>query len=190
MNNTSINLAIKREPVVHRHLRKVIVASVIVFIIVFLLTATSILFNLYQARQYAQLTAQGEELVARIQGFGLKRERVLMLQQRLEAVEKLLAGRQNLDKRFATLSDQLTNFNITDVSVSETKVDLTLTSPNLVAYNTLFSDLYDMQTSATYSAMVKEIQNVDVQDFSFGQTSTAYEVKLELEYKKKVGGGR
>jgi len=184
--NTGINLVTHHQPIVHKHLRKVIIVSVLIFIFVFLLTVTSILYTVFLNRQYDQLVIQEEEVTAQIETLGLKRQKVIMLTQRLSAIERLLSTRRTLDQRFATIADTLTNFSISDISVTDTKINLSLSSSNLAAYNTLFDNLSDMNTVATYSALSKEIVDVTIQDFGYANNSNLYESQLELEYKKKA----
>ncbi len=173
---TDINL-IQKNKISGNGLARITLFTGIVFFIVFLIAVGVILYALFLKSQLTAIDAQQLSVKNQIAGFATTRDNLVLINERLVNIKKVLATRQNLDstvgKVMATIPQ---TFGVESMTADDEVISLTLSSDKLSD----FDDLMEAKLPLLTKDKTLGVKRLDVGGFT--QVGTGYQLDLDFYF--------
>lgn len=174
--NTQINLALEKEGI-KKATQKYFYAVVIAFVIVVLITLSLLTYNFLLGRQFEELLDDKQTITDSIKTQEEKKAKLLLLKERLSAIETVIKSREKLPGRLLDILNMMpTTLSIEEADISGNKVLLTINSNNLKDIDTFLSLLHELKPG------LLSIKQTELETFGIDNNKLVYNFELEFGY--------
>lgn len=173
---TDINLAVGRQTT-KREIKKFFSFSLVFMGIVVGITIILLTINFILARQYTALLVREQQLKFALESQTEKKIRLLLLEDRLISVDKILKTRADINKNFNRVIASLPpSVSVVNAEVQKDKIIIRLQSDNLADLNVLIDTYYDRLDQN------ETAKRVQLSSFGFNDKSNVYNADLTFGY--------
>ena len=169
--SSGINL-LPQKQVVKKGIRKVVLASIVMFGAVTFLSLAVLVYSFYLNTQVDNLTNKEQELSVMLQQQSAKQAKLVRLSDRMMNITSLLNSRNKLDKKI----ESIFNFIKSDVLINSFIFD-----GNSIAVSFLSPDLYDLDdiiTRIESSKKIPEVSKVEISSLKYDVLKNNYVLSL------------
>lgn len=175
-----INLITPRK-ITKSAIRKIVLISFIVFGSVFALTVASFFYSFFLHSTSSSLDAQSKSIQLSISGLGDRREKTIIIKDRLTNIQKILNNLKKVESNTSSIVSEIPKgIVVSGVNADDQKITLRLSSPSL---NDL--DLLTQDTMLKFAKSSKlGIKKIDSSSLSVAKD--AYGLTLDFYFTSKV----
>ncbi len=176
MKEDEINLA--GTPATKKTYKVFLTPSFLIFIIVFIVGILILSFSFILKVNLSSLASDGRRLQGQIAQQELKKDKILIISERLSAARKILASRNHLDLVISSIMAEIpNNFSIEGVDGNDQQISLSISSDTLSDFASFLSEKIPNITQNKALEISKVTAN------SFGQIKSGYLLSLTFDLK-------
>lgn len=173
---TGINLITKRRHDSKKIDNRIFTGSVVLFSVCFLVGLAIIIYVLILKSTYSNVITEENGVKAKLSSLSVKKERSLLIKDRLMGIQKILSIRKKLSNQVAMILAEIPpDFGMESINANEKLISIRLGAQNLSEVDLLFEERLKKAAKA-----MEGLIRIDIKSFS--QSGDKYVFTLDFHY--------